>query len=121
MTGVSGKPDVFRYVGIPHAWFMKKNDLCLEEYLTVLEGYPYEDEHLQLNDPIGRSFEAYYVSVDPTLTAESTVIPVPKDFQWTFSGNNKHGFFVTVEKGWQDQDTWDSGTDTSASDTTAAP
>lgn len=119
-TGVSGKTDIFRYVGIPHAWFMKKNDLCLEEYITVLEGYPHGGgEHLRLNDPIGRSYEAYYISIDPSMTAEKTMIPVPKDYQWTFSGNNKHGFFVTVELGWQDQDTW--GADSTAAPETAAP
>lgn len=114
ITGVSGKQNIFRYVGIPHAWFMQKNGLCLEEYVEVLEGYPHDGEHLQLNDPIGRSFEAYYVSVDPSTTTPTTLIPVPKEFQFSFSGNNKHGFFVTVEKGWQNQDTWSSGDDAPA-------
>ena len=119
-TGVTGKTDIFRYVGIPHAWFMAKNNLCLEEYLDVLEGYPYDGDHLQLNDPIGRSYEVYYVSVDPSLTAQKTTIPVPKEFEWSFSGNNKHGFFVTTEMGWQDQDTWDSVDDTPTESGTAA-
>ncbi len=110
LTGVSDQPNVFRYVGIPHAWFMAKNNLCLEEYLEVLEGYPYDGGHLRLNDPIGRSYEAYYVSVDPTTVDPTVIIPVPKDKPFNFSGNNKHGFFVTAELGWQDQDTWASGT-----------
>ena len=35
VTEVSNRPEVFRYVGKPHAWYMTENDLCLEEFLAL--------------------------------------------------------------------------------------
>lgn len=32
-TGLDYRPWHFRYVGIPHAYYMTQNNLCLEEYV----------------------------------------------------------------------------------------
>ncbi|MCQ2416465.1 MAG: D-alanyl-D-alanine carboxypeptidase family protein [Oscillospiraceae bacterium] len=64
LTGVSGKRNVFRFVGVPHAWFMKQNNLCLEEYIELLEGHVSNGEHLIISNPIGQSFEVYYSPLD---------------------------------------------------------
>ena len=95
-THVSDRPWVFRYVGTPHAWYMYKNKYCLEEYTELLEMHPFEGEHAVITDQLGRSFEVYYVSVDPDDPEPEAVIPMPIDCQYTYTGNNKHGFYVTV-------------------------
>lgn len=37
ITGISGEDWHFRYVGVPHALYMTEKDLCLEEYLELLQ------------------------------------------------------------------------------------
>ena len=97
VTKVSNRPEVFRYVGQPHAWYMTQNDLCLEEYIELLEGYLYEGEHFRLTDKDGQEYEVYTVSIDPSDPAAECEIPVPIGDNFNVSGNNKHGFIVTVE------------------------
>ncbi len=87
----------FRYVGLPHSMFMTENTLCLEEYLDLLEGYTYDGTHLVEKDVLGREYEIYYVNIDPNETAETVELPVPRTLRYTVSGNNRHGFIVTVE------------------------
>ena len=36
-TGVAPEAYHFRYVGEPHAYYMKNNNLCLEEYIEYLK------------------------------------------------------------------------------------
>lgn len=36
VTGIAYEAWHFRYVGVPHAWYMQENGLCLEEYLQLL-------------------------------------------------------------------------------------
>ena len=96
ITHVEGRPWVFRYVGSPHAWYMYKNGLCLEEYTDLLEMSPADGDHGIINDQLGREYEVYYVSVDPDDPAEEAIVPTPIGYQYTISGNNKHGFYITV-------------------------
>ncbi|MBR6717807.1 MAG: M15 family metallopeptidase [Oscillospiraceae bacterium] len=96
-TGKAGNPTVFRYVGTPHAWYMKENNLCLEEYSALLESYPYDGEHLMITDQLSVPFEIYYFSVDPNDQEQEAVIPVPIGYKFNVSGDNKHGFIVTIE------------------------
>lgn len=37
VTKIGYEPWHFRYVGVPHAYYMTKNNLCLEEYLELLQ------------------------------------------------------------------------------------
>lgn len=97
ITGVSNRPEVFRYVGKPHAWYMHENDLSLEEYSELLDSYPYEGEHFRLTDADGQEYEVYTVTVDSLDPSQEIEIPVPVGCQFNVSGNNKHGFIVTVE------------------------
>lgn len=96
-THVSDRPGVFRYVGVPHAWYMYKNKYCLEEYTDLLEQHPHNGEHAIINDQLGREFEVYYISVDPDDPEPEVVLPLPIGYQYTCTGNNKHGFYVTVD------------------------
>ena len=108
-THVDDQPWIFRYVGVPHSWYMYKNGLCLEEYLDLLESNPADGQHLTVKDQLGRSYELYYVSVDPNNPTIETDVPCPAECKYKISGNNKHGFFITAELGWDNQDTWTSG------------
>lgn len=114
---VGSNPWAFRYVGLPHSMFMQQNNMCLEEYLELVEEYPFDGTHLFEKDALGRSYEIYYVSVDPTETGETVSVPVPRTLRYTVSGNNKHGFIVTVEMPRDDQ-SW--GSSASESDSGSA-
>lgn len=96
ITKIQYEPWHFRFVGIPHAYYMTKNNLCLEEYIELLKKYPYEGEHLEITDDEGRNFEVYYVASDDG--SETTTVPVPAGMESDISGNNIDGFIVTVYK-----------------------
>ena len=86
----------YRYVGYPHAYYMTANNLCLEEYLSLLEGYTYSGKHLEFTAPDNSSYEIYFVSAaDGAATVQ---VPVPKALPYTISGNNYNGFVVTIKK-----------------------
>lgn len=91
------EPWHFRYVGIPHATYMTKNDLCLEEYIELLRSsYPYDSEHLEITTDNGADFEVYFYASDDA--SETTDVPVPTGYKYDISGNNVDGFIVTVRK-----------------------
>ena len=82
-----GGSDVFRYVGISHATYMKTKRLTLPAYL----------EHLRSATPdaplltkVGKiTYASYYLSA----SAEHLV---PTEHEYTVSGNNTDGYIVTV-------------------------
>lgn len=94
ITKIAAEPWHFRYVGIPHAYYITENDLCLEEYIELLRKYTYEGEHLEFKDHENRSYEVYFVASDDG--AEKTTVPVPAGKEYAVSGNNIDGFIVTV-------------------------
>ena len=97
ITQIRPEPWHFRYVGIPHAYYMAKNDLCLEEYIQLLsEKYPYSGEHLEITTEDGKNYEVYFFASDDG--AETTDVPVPTGYKYDISGNNVDGFIVTVHK-----------------------
>lgn len=94
-TGITSDRWHYRYVGVPHAYYMSANDLCLEQYLAALENCTYGSNHLMF-DIDGKSYEIYYVPAAPGTT---TTIPVPADPSvYTISGNNYSGFIVTITR-----------------------
>ncbi|MBQ2513235.1 MAG: D-alanyl-D-alanine carboxypeptidase family protein [Clostridia bacterium] len=87
----------YRYVGFPHAYYMVKNNLCLEEYLSLLANdYPFDRTHLNFAADNGKNYEIYYVKAAPA--DSTTVIKVPADSSYSVSGDNFSGFIVTIEK-----------------------
>lgn len=96
ITGYQTEPWHYRYVGQPHATYMAENNLCLEEYLTLLKNYN-ADNHLSITNWDGEIYEVYYVPADAA--ADSTYILVPPDQEYTISGNNSDGFIVTIDTG----------------------
>ena len=92
ITGVSDYTDYFRYVGVAHATYMKANDLCLEEYVTLLKGYT-DDKPLKINGADGRYYEVWYVAVEGSATVKH-----PTNYAYTVSGTNDGGVVVTVDR-----------------------
>ena len=86
-TGVADEPWHFRYVGLPHAYYMTQNGLCLEEYLELLRGYSWNGGHLRIDVPEAGSYEVYFCS--------GTKLHVPETGEYTVSGNNSDGFIVS--------------------------
>lgn len=91
VTGDKGRTYTFRYVGIPHAVYMKQNNLCLEEYIETIKQYTTANP-LRLS-AAGHEYQIYYVQA--TVNGP-TDVPVPSSAPYTLSGNNVDGFIVTV-------------------------
>ena len=93
ITGVGYDPHHFRYVEVPHAYYMSQNGLCLEQYLEELRTTTSPNgEHLSFTVDGGASYEVYYVGANASVVD----IPVPADLPYTVSGDNMNGFIVTV-------------------------
>ena len=97
LTHIQPEPWHFRYVGIPHAAYITRSGICLEEYIDLLRTtYPYEGDHLNFADDDGNNYEVYFVASDDG--ADTTSVPVPSGLKYDISGNNVDGFIVTVYK-----------------------
>ena len=93
VTGISYDPYHFRYVEIPHAYYITNNGLCFEEYLDQLAKTTSPNgEHLTITVDGGATYEVYYVKAN----GGTTDVPVPADLPYTVSGDNMNGFIVTV-------------------------
>ncbi len=93
ITKIIHEPWHYRYVGPVHAAVMEEKGFCLEEYIDFLKKYPFEGEHLKTTVD-GKNYEIYYVPA----TADTVEVPIPKDKEYTISGNNVDGFIVTAEQ-----------------------
>ena len=93
LTSLDYRPWHFRYVGVPHAYYMNENNLCLEEYIEQLRTYNYNETHLECEDFDGKKYEIYYYPKDDS--ASSTMLAVPSGKAYTVSGNNIDGYIVT--------------------------
>ncbi len=94
LTDILARSYHFRYVGVPHAYYMHENDICLEEYIDQLKSYGFGEQHLEIN--AGSSvYEVYYVQAREEGV---TKVHVPKNSEYSVSGNNVDGFIVTVVK-----------------------
>lgn len=99
ITGISPESWHFRYVGVPHAEYMYKNNLSLEEYADMLALYPFESAHLTVTEEAtGTLYEIYSVAVG----TDGTPVPVPASpdgsTAYTLSGDNNGHVIVTVKK-----------------------
>ena len=94
-TGQKGISWHYRFVGLPHAIYMKEQNLCLEEYLSLVQQHPYNGQHLVYTAG-GQTYEVYYVPADSA--AAATDIPYPAGLNPQISGDNVGGFVVTIAK-----------------------
>lgn len=94
ITGVKYDVTHYRYVGLPHSAYMKQDGLCLEEYLDKIKEYKFEQNPLSVSIGDDSAYEIYFIALGAEGT---TLVPVPKDMEYTISGNNYDGFIVTVK------------------------
>lgn len=87
------EPWHYRYVGVPHALYMKQENLCFEEYIDKLKETSV-DAPLAVSDNSGGTWAMWYVKASD---GDTTEISVPKDLEYEVSGNNVDGFIVTVK------------------------
>lgn len=91
VTGEAPRSQTYRYVGVPHAHYIKENGLCLEEYIDAVKEYN-SSNPLKINVD-SKLYNVYYV---PASSTGDTEVPVPSNKTYTVSGNNADGFIVTV-------------------------
>lgn len=89
ITGIAYEPWHFRYIGLPHSYLVTKNKLAYEEYIDFLKDYEQGKKHIEV-DFQGSTYEIYY-------TKENDVL-VPKDEEFSISGNNVDGFIITITR-----------------------
>jgi D-alanyl-D-alanine carboxypeptidase len=85
ITQIAYEPWHFRYVGIPHAFSISQNNLCLEEYIQFLKdsgGYTAEFG--------GMSYTILYEK------PENGLISIPEGKDHIVSGDNTGGYIITV-------------------------
>ncbi|WP_028519524.1 M15 family metallopeptidase [Ruminococcus flavefaciens] len=91
VTGERQRDYTYRYVGVPHAVYMKQNKLCLEEYIDKIKEHTNESP---LEVTVGNKlYQIYYAAANAT---GDTEVPVPSNKTYTVSGNNVDGFIITV-------------------------
>ena len=86
-TGIEGESNHFRYVGVPHSVYITENNICLEEYLTFIKNYTYSDPLY-----ITAENDEYCVWY-----CGGNNVYVPKNEEYSVSGDNLGGFIVTVK------------------------
>ena len=94
ITGIIFEPWHYRYVGVPHSYYIMENALAFEEYIKLLKSYTLMGEHLLVTAG-EKEYEIYFVPA----TEGTTQIYVPSDGNYNVSGNNVDGFIVTCKKG----------------------
>jgi D-alanyl-D-alanine carboxypeptidase len=86
VTGISYEPWHFRYVGQPHAWYMRENAMVLEEYI----------EFLRENGSYTASYDGKEYTVMYQTPADGA-LRVPDSSNFTISGDNTGGYVITSE------------------------
>jgi D-alanyl-D-alanine carboxypeptidase len=95
ITQISEESWHFRYVGVAHATYITENNLCLEEYITLIrDQYSYEKTPLSVTDANGTSYTIYYIPA--SVEKDVTTIYHPEATSYEISGNNVDGFIITV-------------------------
>ena len=95
ITGIKDHFEHFRYVGIPHAYYMTENNLTLEEYIELLKNYTFGNKSLSFSC-YSKNYEVYYIKAKSS--GGNVDVYVPSTNSYTISGNNVDGFIITVEK-----------------------
>lgn len=94
ITGIYDESSHFRYVGVPHSYYMTSNNMCLDEYISAIKKYTLDKDVLEV-DCDGEVYCVYYVKASD---ADSTEVCVPADKEYEISGNNVDGFIVWFKK-----------------------
>ncbi len=97
VTFVKNDTDQFRYVGVPHALYMHRYSLVLEEYIEYLETRTY-DSRLMLDGGSAMKYQAYACKVSDGAQTEIMVPSEASGWKYDISGTNTGYFIVTIYK-----------------------
>lgn len=88
----------FRYIGRANAIALSGLGLALEEYISYVKDYRYEDTKYYVRADDGAEYCIYFVPANGEATQQ---IPVPRNaLSYEISGNNEDGFIVTAHVGY---------------------
>lgn len=90
ITEISPESWHFRYVGIPHSYYMYQKNKTLEEYLTDISIYT-DSIPLTINVSDAESYSVFYVKSSGNAITEFSI---PKNTEYKISGDNSGGFIV---------------------------
>jgi len=95
VTYVKDEPNHFRYVGVPHALYMKLNKLVMEEYLGLLETKT-STSRLKLDVGTADKYETYACKAENGATTKIMVPAENSGWSYMISGTNNGYFVVTI-------------------------
>ena len=96
-TLCEAESDHFRYVGVPHAYYMTENNLCLEQYLETVKQYTFDNPLQRTCEYDSRNYVIYYTEATVAVgVSNQTNVWIPTNAEYTISGDNMGGFIVTV-------------------------
>lgn len=78
ITDIAHEPWHFRFVGVPHAYYMTQNNLCLEEYVELLQNKT-KDNPLKIRCE-NKTYKVWHSEKKPKAAA--------------FSGDNYNGYII---------------------------
>ncbi len=82
----------FRYIGVPHATYMKNNNLSFDSYLELVRTKT-ADDRLVMTDANGNEWWVYYVKASE---GDTTSIKIFGN-KYSISGDNSGGFIVAID------------------------
>ena len=95
VTYIKDELNHFRYVGVPHALYMKLNKLVMEEYLGLLETKT-NTSRLKLDVGTSDKYETYACKAEEGAVTKITVPAESSGWSYMVSGNNNGYFVVTI-------------------------
>ncbi|MDK2800462.1 MAG: zinc D-Ala-D-Ala carboxypeptidase [Clostridiales bacterium] len=92
ITGIIYEPWHLRYVGAPHAEFMYKNNLCLEEYLDYIK----DKKHIKITSENRKLYDIIYSFVP--VSADTFTKLFGNQVEYDISGDGQEGYIITITK-----------------------
>jgi len=89
ITEIDYEPWHFRYVGIPHAFYIMENGLVLEEYIQLLQDLG--ELEITVGDQVYRVI--HQMPIDGTIT-----VPNDENLTFSISGDNLGGVIITMRQ-----------------------
>ena len=90
ITGVNPEPWHFRQVGIPHADYIMKHNVCYEEYIDLIKSYT-SKKPLVVNPDAGGTYYIFYQK-----GSDGAKVDLTGYSKYYCSGNNVDGFIITA-------------------------
>lgn len=90
ITKIGYEPWHFRFVGIPHARIMQKENMVLEEYVEFLKEFKFPHKEYVIEDS-NYIVKISYIQYE----GENVYIDSKRIIPFTISGNNKDGWVMT--------------------------